>query len=330
MIITLHVVTSLDGYLARADNSVSWLESPEGVYKPGLALADVDHEAVVAGIDAYVVGSHTYEHALELGWPYGDTPVIVVTRRDLPPHPHVEFFAGDLGELVSDVLAPRFASVWLVGGARLCGAFLEQRLVDRMVLTVAPVLLGAGLRMFASGRPEQRWRLTDVTAFDTGFVELSYALAVDEGAAFGATQTASRVPLSEAWLFAAESVFAREAGNTVSAQDHAAIDAAGLGDVEAAALARRVVQAVEDGGLSERERSAAYFALSKCYEPRLIPRFRVWLAREVADGGPVFQLMIALDTLEEPVFGADRDGYASRDVERNLVDARRYLAELGS
>jgi dihydrofolate reductase len=113
--------------------------------------------------------------ALELGWPYGDTPTVVVTRRELPPaKDSVEFYSGDLATLVDVKLAPRFRNIWLVGGAMLCQRFIELGLVDEIKLTLAPVLLGDGLRLFGGLVREETWDLKNVVAYKNGFVELSY------------------------------------------------------------------------------------------------------------------------------------------------------------
>ena len=171
--VTLHVVASLDGFIARHDNSVGWLNSPPGAYPKGISEASAAD--TVEAVDCFVLGSHTYEHALQLGWPYGDTPTVVVTSRQLPrPRDTVTFHRGDLERLVSDTLAPRYGNVWLVGGAALGQSFLQRGLVDEIRLSIAPVLLGNGLSLFGSSGAEQRWRLKDVLAFDTGFVELIY------------------------------------------------------------------------------------------------------------------------------------------------------------
>lgn len=172
--ITLHVVTSLDGFIAKPDGDVSWLSTSEVEYAGGTELSDDEVAQVLAGIDAYVIGARTYETALELGWPYGDTPVIVATNRDLSSdRPTVEFHGGHLTTLVRDVLAPRFENVWLAGGAALAQSFLARGLVDRIILTVAPVVLGKGIRLFGEA-VEQQWRLEDVVAFKNGFVETTY------------------------------------------------------------------------------------------------------------------------------------------------------------
>src|SRR5438309_11625318 len=105
--ITLHVVSSLDGFIAKKDNSVGWLESTGSIYESGVAISEDEAAAFIETIDCYVMGSRTYEHALELGWPYGDTPVVVVTgRRWLQARKSVEFYMGDLRTLVDAKLRP--------------------------------------------------------------------------------------------------------------------------------------------------------------------------------------------------------------------------------
>ena len=168
------MVSSLDGFIARNDNTVSWLESPPDAYEKGVPEHAAEEADGVVG--CFVLGSRTYEHALELGWPYGDIPTVVVTSRKLASaRASVEFYSGDLRRLVNERLAPRFGSIWVVGGALLCQNFLALGLVDEIRLTVAPVLLGKGLRLFSDSGAESRWKLKDVTAYKTGFVELLYA-----------------------------------------------------------------------------------------------------------------------------------------------------------
>jgi dihydrofolate reductase len=169
------MVSSLDGFIARKDNTVSWLDGNGSVYEAGVSFSAEEAAAFVKAIDCYVLGSRTYEHALELGWVYGDTPTVVVTGRKLPStRKSVEFYSGDLRTLVDEKLAPRYRNIWLVGGAMLSQRFLDLGLVDEIRLTIAPVLLGDGLRLFGS-LTEKRWNLKNVVAYKNGFVELSYS-----------------------------------------------------------------------------------------------------------------------------------------------------------
>lgn len=170
--VTLHLVSSLDGFIARKDNSVSWMDSSGDVYEKGITE---DGAEVIQSINCYVLGSRTYEHALQLGWPYGDTPTVVVTNRKLPStRESVEFYSGDLKKLVGEVLAPRYENIWLVGGALLGRSFLRLGLIDELRLMIAPVTLGDGLHMFGDSGTEQKWCLKNVVAYKNGFIELSY------------------------------------------------------------------------------------------------------------------------------------------------------------
>src|SRR5277367_577317 len=171
--VTLHVVSSLDGVIAKKDNSVSWMDTPNDVYERGVPD---DGAEVIESIDCYVLGSRTYEHALQLGWPYGDTPTVVVTNRELPAtRESVEFYSGDLQRLVGEILAPRYGNIWLVGGAILGQSFLRLGLVDEIRLMIAPVTLGDGLHLFGDSGTEQKWHLQNVVAYKNGYVDLSYS-----------------------------------------------------------------------------------------------------------------------------------------------------------
>jgi dihydrofolate reductase len=174
--VTLHMVASLDGVIAKKDNSVAWLEDSGDIYEKGVSYESAAE--VVTAIDCYVLGSRTYEHALELGWPYGDTPVIVTTTRKLPSsRKSVEFYSGDLKKLVDEILASRYENIWLVGGAKLCQEFLRLGLVDEIRLSIVPVLLGDGLHLFDNLDGEERWSLRDIAAYKSGVVELWYRRA---------------------------------------------------------------------------------------------------------------------------------------------------------
>ena len=92
----------------------------------------------------------------------------------------MEFYSGDLKTLLIDErLAPRYRNIWLVGGAMLCQSFVRLGLVDEIRLSVMPVLLGDGLRLFGHSSTETRWRLIDAVAYKTGVVELVYGSQTD-------------------------------------------------------------------------------------------------------------------------------------------------------
>src|SRR6516162_6325245 len=110
--ITIHMAASLDGFIARKDGGVDWLDTTDEGFV----------EAFLKTIDCYVMGSRTYETALSfeakgLGWSYGDKPTFVLTSRDLPrTRDTVEFYSGDLTQFVNRSLRLKFRSIWFVGG----------------------------------------------------------------------------------------------------------------------------------------------------------------------------------------------------------------------
>lgn len=176
--LTIHMVSSLDGMIAKKDNSVSWFETAD-YYEPG--IAEQNPEEFLKTIDCYVMGSRTYEHALALsksyGWAYGDTPTIVVTHRNLPiERQNVSTYAGDLNKLVNERLKPNYRNVWLVGGAFLAKDFIGLKLADEIRLSVLPVILGDGTPFFDHIEQEQALHLKDVTAYKSGMVELQYEI----------------------------------------------------------------------------------------------------------------------------------------------------------
>ena len=172
------MVSSLDGYIAKKDNSVSWFETTDN-YEKG--ITEQNTEEFLKTIDCYVMGGRTYEHALELsksyGWAYGDKPTIVVTHRNLPiDRPNIETYSGDLNKLVDERLKPNYRNVWLVGGALLAKDFIRLNLADEIRLSVLPIILGDGILFFDHIGQERVLHLKDVTAYKTGMVELWYEL----------------------------------------------------------------------------------------------------------------------------------------------------------
>jgi dihydrofolate reductase len=176
--VTIHMVSSLDGIIAKKDNSVSWFDTSD-YYEKGVEVTEPDVEKFLKTIDCYIMGSRTYEHALELsksyGWAYGDVPTIVITHRNLTiDRQNIEIYSGDLNKLVDERLKPSYKNVWLVGGAMLAKDFIRLKLADEIRLSVMPIILGEGALFFDHIGQEQVLHLKDVTAYKSGMVELCY------------------------------------------------------------------------------------------------------------------------------------------------------------
>ena len=174
------MVSSLDGIIAKKDNNVSWFETSDH-YDKGVEITDQGAVEFLKTIDCYVMGSRTYEHALELsesyGWAYGDTPTIVLTHRNLPiERQNIETYSGDLDKLVNERLKPNYKNIWVVGGAMLAKDFIRAKLADEIRLSVMPIILGGGTLFFDHIGQELALHLEDVTAYKSGMVELCYTI----------------------------------------------------------------------------------------------------------------------------------------------------------
>lgn len=177
--VTLHMAASLDGFVARKDGRVDWLETADE-FAEGETLDQGFAEAFLKTIDCYVMGSRTYETALNFeakgfGWVYGDKPAFVLTHRDLPRvRETVEFYSGDIAELVNRRLRPAFDSIWFAGGGAVAGECLRLGLVDEIRYSILPVLIGDGIPFFGKFDRDVPLHLAAVKAYKSGMVELRY------------------------------------------------------------------------------------------------------------------------------------------------------------
>src|SRR5947207_2066752 len=152
--VTIHMVASLDGFIARKDGRVDWLETADE-FANGESLTPEAVLAFLDTIDCYVMGSRTYEIALDFeakgfGWAYGDKPTFVLARRVLPKSRQtVEFYAGDLAYLVNARLKPAFRNIWFVGGASVASECLRRGLADEVRYSIVPILIGDGISFFS-------------------------------------------------------------------------------------------------------------------------------------------------------------------------------------
>jgi len=177
--VTIHMAASLDGFIARKDGRVDWLETADefaggDVMDPGFV------EAFLKTIDCYVMGSRTYETALNfeatgLGWAYGDTPTFVLTHRELPrTRKTVEFYAGDLAQFVNGRLRREFRSIWFAGGGAVSAECLRLGLADDVRYSILPILIGDGIPFFGGLDRDLALHLAEVKAYKSGVVALRY------------------------------------------------------------------------------------------------------------------------------------------------------------
>ena len=184
--VTIHMAASLDGYIARKDGRVDWLETSDR-FEGGEVMAPVSVTEFLRTIDCYVMGSRTYETALDfddrgLGWPYGDKPTFVLTSRELrKTRSTVEFYAGDLQNLVEERLRPNFRSIWFVGGGAVSGECLRRGLADELRYSILPILIGDGVAFFDRLDRDVPLHLVEVKAYQSGMLALRYEVKRPRG-----------------------------------------------------------------------------------------------------------------------------------------------------
>jgi dihydrofolate reductase len=173
------MVASVDGFIARKDGSVDWLETKDE-FVDGETLDPAFVEAFLKSIDCYVMGSRTYETALRFeaqgsGWAYGDTPTVVLTSRELPRiRSTVEFCSGDLARIVNERLRPAYRTIWFVGGGAVSAECLRLGLADEVCYSIMPTLIGEGIPFFGKLERDVPLHLAAVKAYKSGMVELRY------------------------------------------------------------------------------------------------------------------------------------------------------------
>jgi dihydrofolate reductase len=186
-----YCAATLDGYIAEDDDSIGWLLGYEGSYdgpeaKPGPMSGGGSYEAFYEQVGALVSGSTTYEWVIDhLGdagkWPYKGKPCWVLSSRDLRV-PDVEgvdvrVVNAEVSDLHEEMLAAAGdRNLWIVGGGNVASQFADVGLLDEVLVTVVPVVLGSGKPLFDRRVPSGPLQLTGTTVFETGMVELRYEI----------------------------------------------------------------------------------------------------------------------------------------------------------
>lgn len=167
--VVLFIATSLDGYIAASDESLEWLFQVEGE-------GDNGYSEFNKTIDTVIMGKKTYDWVMEHDpeeFPYPDKECYVFTRSSLEDTDGVKFVQGDIPEFIEQLKDTEGKNIWLVGGGQLLHSFLEKDLVDELIITVAPVVLGNGIPLFFEGDYELKLHLKNTRRFNQ-FVELHY------------------------------------------------------------------------------------------------------------------------------------------------------------
>lgn len=168
--LVLYIATSLDGYIAKPQDDIGFLSA---VAQEG---QDYGYAEFLEGVDAVILGRKTYDIIVSMGieFPHSDKDSYVITRSARPATGSVKFYSGELKSLVQQLKSQKGKNIYCDGGAEIANELIRHDLIDEFIISVIPVLVGDGIRLFKDHRPEQLIELLDVKSFDTGLVQLHY------------------------------------------------------------------------------------------------------------------------------------------------------------
>lgn len=169
--IIAYIAISADGFIARPDGNVGWLDRPTTAGDYGIG-------AFYKSIDTVVMGRRTYDIALKLGqksYPGKRNYIFSRTRR-ASRTPDVEFVRGDIKDFARGLRGTKGKNIWLVGGAELIGAFLDACEIDEFVIHVIPVFIGEGIPLINPRHRHAPLSLVDCKSYPDGVVQLQYSV----------------------------------------------------------------------------------------------------------------------------------------------------------
>lgn len=168
--VILYIAMSLDGYIAKHYGDISFLAQVEQEGE------DYGYSAFTQTVDTVILGRKTYGKVLSMGFkePYGDRQVFVLTRKSNHTTDKITFYSGGLPDLISTLKSMTGKHIFCDGGAETVHQFLQNDLFDKLIISIIPVLLGDGIRLFGQSFPEQKLRLVESKSFEKGLVQLHY------------------------------------------------------------------------------------------------------------------------------------------------------------
>jgi len=166
----LYISMSLDGIIAKQDGDIGFLSQ---VKREG---EDYGYSTFMESVDTIIVGRKTYDKILSMGieWPYGSREVYILTRSAKPDSGHLHFYSGNLTDLISKLSRQEGKHIYCDGGAETVHQLLMDDLLDEMIISIIPVILGDGISLFKDGFQEKKLRLISADLYEKGLVQLHY------------------------------------------------------------------------------------------------------------------------------------------------------------
>lgn len=169
--VILYIAASLDGYIAKPDGDIRWLSQVE------MPDEDYGYHAFIKTVDTIIMGRKTYDKVLTLvpEYPHLDKKSYIITRTAQSTEGNLVFYTGSLKGLVEELKSKPGKNIYVDGGGEIVNAMLEDGLIDEFIISVIPVLLGGGIRLFNAGWKEQKLQVLDCKGFQSGLIQMHYA-----------------------------------------------------------------------------------------------------------------------------------------------------------
>lgn len=172
----LYIASSLDGYIAGENDNLDFLNAVE---KEG---EDYGYTSFLKTVDTVITGRKTYDWVRQNApdFFHQDKKNYIITRHKRQSTKSISFFNGSLKELIRNLKQEKGKHIFCEGGAEIVNELLKDNLIDEFIISVIPVLLGSGIRLFEENRPEQKLQLISVKSFDTGLIQMHYKSCKNE------------------------------------------------------------------------------------------------------------------------------------------------------
>jgi dihydrofolate reductase len=171
--VILYIATSLDGYIAKPNDNLDFLSIVEQEGE------DYGYASFIESVDTVILGRRTYDwimkHVPEFH--HADKKSYIITRTAKPPIGNTSYYTGNLKDLILKLKGETGKNIFIDGGAQIVNELLKENLIDEFVISIIPILVGDGIKLFSNGRPEQKLTLISSKQFVTGLTQLHYKRA---------------------------------------------------------------------------------------------------------------------------------------------------------
>jgi dihydrofolate reductase len=173
--LSLFIAMSLDGYIAKPNDDLDFLSI---VQKDG---EDYGYQRFISTVDTVILGRKTYDWVIRHAeFPHTDKATYVISKTPRSDVGKISFYTGNLEQLVNKLKHEPGKGIFCDGGSEIINQLMQADLIDEYIISVVPVLVGEGTRLFKDGRPEHRLQFLSSTSFDSGLTQLRYERITDQ------------------------------------------------------------------------------------------------------------------------------------------------------